>query len=141
MEDVAPITATASFIPSKSGDGYSFGGGALVTINGRSIFIGEDREAFKLSEKIAAAINNEARLTELEAALNERCLFINPHLLEQAAGEIDCCPGCESVSTDYSVNCSECSKSDNGEYCPNDVAETLRALAKVARTALKGEKR
>lgn len=71
---------------------------------------------------------------ELIAALNERDLFINPHLMEQAADEIDCCPSCDFVWS------SQCIKSDRGDYCPNDVAETLRALAKVARaTSQSGE--
>lgn len=73
---------------------------------------------------------------ELIAALNERDLFINPDLLDQAADEIDCCPGCENVWREYDTNASGCRKSEYGEYCPNDVAETLRALAKVARAAL-----
>lgn len=33
-----------------------------------------------------------------------------------------------------------CGLSEKGGYCPNDVAETLRAVAKVARAALTGEK-
>ena len=88
----------------------------------------------------------DARLRQLEAenerlknALNERNLFANPDIMEQWANEIDCCPSCESCSTEYDTNFTMCHKSDRGEYCPNDLAETLRAVAKVARAALKEE--
>lgn len=74
----------------------------------------------------------KARVAELEGALNERDLFINPEALEEAANEIDCGPDCECIYREHDVNFSMCLKSDKGEYCPNDVAETLRALAKVS---------
>lgn len=67
------------------------------------------------------------------AALDERDLFLNPDLLDQAAGEIDCCPDCERVWREYDTNASGCGASERGDYCPNDVAETLRALAKLSR--------
>lgn len=72
----------------------------------------------------------------LENALNERDLFINPHVMEKWADEIDCCPGCENVWWESDTNASGCHKSENADYCPNDLAETLRAVAKVARAAL-----
>lgn len=72
----------------------------------------------------------------LLAALNERDLFINPDALDQAANEIDCgalTDGCDYCWHEWDTNAGGCWKSERGDYCPNDVAETLRALAKVAR--------
>lgn len=74
-----------------------------------------------------------ADVAELVKALNERDLFINPDLLDRAANEIDCGHPCAHIYEEGDVNYSMCVKSDRGDYCPNDVAETLRALAKVAR--------
>jgi len=75
-----------------------------------------------------------AAQTAVIDALNERDFFINPPLLRQAADEIDCDGSCEHIWHEGDTNASGCKRSENGEYCPNDVAETLRALAKVAET-------
>lgn len=80
-----------------------------------------------------------ARTDQLEtiiAALNERDLFSNPDILDRAAEEIDCGAECECIIREYDTGSAMCLKSDNGDYCPNDLAETLRAIAKVARAAL-----
>jgi len=74
----------------------------------------------------------DAQHTALINALNERDLFINPQSLMQAADEIDCGGSCDHLWHEYDTNASGCKRSENGEYCPNDIAETLRALAKVA---------
>lgn len=52
---------------------------------------------------------------------------------------IDCGGSCENIWWESDTNASGCRKSENGDYCPNDVAETLRDVAKVARAALEGE--
>lgn len=74
---------------------------------------------------------------QLEDALNICDLFINPDLLEYAANEIDCCPGmsngCEHSWHEFDTNASGCKREERGEYCPFALAETLRAVAKVAR--------
>lgn len=75
---------------------------------------------------VAALSQPHAEAVAIKAALNTRDLFINPHLLDKAADEIDCCPGCDS---EWDGNCR---KEKRGDYCPNDLAETLRAVAKVA---------
>lgn len=75
----------------------------------------------------------------LREAVNERDLFINPDLLDQAADEIDCCPHCDCITREWDTNHTMCVKADKGEYCPNDLAETLRAIAKVARIDQAGE--
>ena len=67
-------------------------------------------------------------------ALHERGLFDAPELLEHAADEIDCGRECESIWWESDTNASGCHTSERGEYCPNDLAETLRALAKASRT-------
>jgi len=69
-------------------------------------------------------------------ALNERDLFVNPNLLERAADEIDCGSGCENIWREPDVNFSMCKSADRGNYCPNDLAATLRAVAKIARAAI-----
>lgn len=84
----------------------------------------------------AALAAAEARIEKLEGALNERDLFINPHLMEQAADEIECGASCENIRREYDTNVAWCRKSEKGEYCPNDLADTLRAVAKAARAAL-----
>ena len=68
----------------------------------------------------------------LVEALNERDMFLNYDLLEKAADEIDCCPGCDQVFHESDTNFSMCVRADEGGYCPNDVAETLRAVARFA---------
>ena len=83
----------------------------------------------KLSENIS--------FEDLWCALNERDLFINPDCMEVAADEIDCCPGCESSWSEWDTGASGCKKSELGQYCPNDLAETLRSLAKVSRRSPK----
>lgn len=78
------------------------------------------------------------RLKDLDRALNERDLFINPDAMDQAADEIDCggaTDGCGHCWQEWDTGAGGCRKSERGDYCPNDVAETLRALAKVARRA------
>lgn len=72
--------------------------------------------------------------TVLVEALNCRDLFINPAILRRSADEIDCCNGsrCDHAWHEWDTNASGCRQSECGEYCPNDVAETLRALANVA---------
>ena len=85
------------------------------------------------------AIAAIARAEKLEAALNVRDMGINPNSLILAADEIDCCPDCDCVTYDASVNHSACRKSDKGDYCPNDVAETLRAVAKACASLTEGD--
>jgi hypothetical protein len=47
-----------------------------------------------------------------------------PENIKAAVDEIDCCPGCEHTSSSGST----CYKSERGEYCPFEVAETLRQI-------------
>lgn len=47
-----------------------------------------------------------------------------PQNIEAVVKEIDCCPGCEYVSTSGST----CHQFERGEYCPNQLAETLREI-------------
>ncbi|MBN9458485.1 MAG: hypothetical protein J0I54_17785 [Bosea sp.] len=77
---------------------------------------------------------NARRLAAIEQALNHRDLFINPDFMEEIAGEIDCAgSGCEHVWSEWDTGASGCTVSEKGTYCPNDLAETLRELARVAR--------
>lgn len=43
--------------------------------------------------------------------------------IKAVADEIDCCPGCDHVSSGGT-----CHVSYRGDYCPNDLAETLRQI-------------
>ena len=84
----------------------------------------------------AGARTADEQLDALKSALDERGLFSNPDDLDRAADKIDCGEECQCVTRDWDTGAAWCRKSDDGEYCPNDVAETLRAVAKVARAAL-----
>lgn len=89
------------------------------------------REISELKTKLATSEKREA---ELLRALDEREMFLNPRALEEAADEIDCCPGCDWEWREWDTNASGCRKSERGEYCRNDVAGTLRAVARVSRS-------
>lgn len=71
---------------------------------------------------------------DLVEALDSRCLFINPDIMDRSADEIDCAGNCESAWHEWDTNASGCRASERGDHCANDVAETLRALAKVSRS-------
>lgn len=47
-----------------------------------------------------------------------------PQNINAVVDEIDCCPGCDHVSGSGS-----CHVSERGDYCPNDLAETLRQIS------------
>lgn len=49
--------AIVSHLPVHSGDGYGYGGGAIVTIDGVSIPIGEGSKAHEIAEEIAERWN------------------------------------------------------------------------------------
>lgn len=56
--------AHASRLPFQSGDGYSFGGAAVVTIGPMSILVGEGDGSFELAAEIARRWNDANRTTE-----------------------------------------------------------------------------
>lgn len=86
--------------------------------------------------RILSALRSQPDMAEVREALDTRDLFSNPDLLDQAAEEIDCDGMCENIWREGDTNASGCYAAEKGEYCPNDVAETLREVAKVARSAL-----
>ena len=47
-----------------------------------------------------------------------------PQNIAATVKEIDCCPGCENAT-----NGGTCRVSERGDYCPNDLAETLRQIS------------
>lgn len=49
--------ARASVLPYQSGDGYSFGGAAIVTIDAKAIMVGEGDGSFELAKEIARRWN------------------------------------------------------------------------------------
>jgi hypothetical protein len=83
------------------------------------------------SPAVQAAIAkfNEA----LIAALNTRDMWINPDMFNKAAEEIDCSATCRYIWRDPDTGSSGCRASESGEFCWDDLAETLREIAKVAR--------
>lgn len=96
-----------------------------------------------LTKKADRVEQLEAEGKSLRGALDARDMFLNPDTLKLAADEIDCCGGnahrCDNAWHEWDTNASGCHASERGEYCPNDVAETLRALAEVAeKAALEG---
>ena len=97
----------------------------------------EDRAVYK-RQKFEEGVRGAAHdlydaLDALTEAVDHRDLFLNPDALDQAADEIDCGPGCDRIWHELGTNASGCRASEKGEYCPNDAAETLREIAKVAR--------
>lgn len=55
-------TAVLSTLAYGSGDGYGFGGGAVVTFAGVSLIVGEGSRRQQIAEHIVAAINAYAPL-------------------------------------------------------------------------------
>lgn len=57
MSRVTEAEATYSELPSLSGDGYGYGGSAVVTIGGVSLLIGENTQAHELAKEIVRRWN------------------------------------------------------------------------------------
>jgi hypothetical protein len=91
--------------------------------------------AYEAAKEVSDQCSQSSIAGRLMAAVDERDMFLNPESLEQAADEIDCCPDCDHTWHEYDTNAGGCHASEKGDYCPNDVAETLRAIAKVAHEA------
>lgn len=56
-ENISEMEARAACLPFGSGDGYSYGGGAIVTIGERAIVIGEVDGGIELAREIARRWN------------------------------------------------------------------------------------
>lgn len=59
MNDATPEKASVSRLPRYSGDGYTYGGGAILTIGCTSIPLGEGENALALGQEIARRWNQE----------------------------------------------------------------------------------
>ena len=55
--NISEQEARASTLPYQSGDGYSYGGAAVVTIGDRAIMVGEGDGAFQIACEIARRWN------------------------------------------------------------------------------------
>lgn len=67
-------------------------------------------------------------------ALDQHCWLLNPDHMIAVAREIDCDFGaCENVWWESDTNASGCRLSENGGYCPNELASMLRDAATVAK--------
>lgn len=49
--------AIVSRLPYRDGDGYSYGGEAIITIGERSVLVGSGKEAYALAQEIARRWN------------------------------------------------------------------------------------
>jgi hypothetical protein len=58
-QDLKAETAIKSSLPVHSGDGYGYGGGAVVTIGSFSILFGEGEPAHWLAQEVANRWNGE----------------------------------------------------------------------------------
>lgn len=67
-------TAVYSFLPYFSGDGYSYGGGAVVTFGAFSVQFGEGPRCHELAKKVTGAVNSHDALV---AALREIKLLLS----------------------------------------------------------------
>lgn len=55
---LAPMPkARVSFLPYRSGDGYSYGGGAIVSLDGAAFEFGEGNGAATAAKQVARAVN------------------------------------------------------------------------------------
>lgn len=66
--NVSGQEARASQLPHHSGDGYAWGGGAVVTIGERAIVIGEGDGAFEIAREIARRWNHIANVCDHDFA-------------------------------------------------------------------------
>lgn len=66
LQDTLASPAQVGFLPSHSGDGYGYGGGAILTIGSVAIPLGEGYEAREIAKEMAARWN-AARLLKHEA--------------------------------------------------------------------------
>lgn len=57
IEDLMEARATVSRLPVGSGDGYGYGGGVVLTIGDRSIFIGETNYSVEFANEVAKRWN------------------------------------------------------------------------------------
>ena len=57
IEDLMVAQATVSRMPVGSGDGYGYGGGIVLTIGDRSLFIGESNFSKEFAQEIAGRWN------------------------------------------------------------------------------------
>lgn len=55
--NLSEMEANAAQLPYHSGDGYSWGGGAILTIGGRAIVIGEGDGSYEFAREIARRWN------------------------------------------------------------------------------------
>lgn len=57
-EEMQKAMAVVSYLPSFSGDGYGYGGGAIVSIGDVAIQFGEGYAAKKLADEVARRWNS-----------------------------------------------------------------------------------
>lgn len=56
-ESATKPVAVLGYLPESSGDGYSFGGGAVLFFAGRAIVLGEGTQPSRIGKHIVEAIN------------------------------------------------------------------------------------
>lgn len=104
----------------------------LLSMRGPWLSRLDDAALIEASRRLSAEhVQHDAQ--KLIGALDAHAMWINPQSFNEAAGEVDCggCrDGCRWASRD-----GPCRKSEAGEYCYNDLAETLRAVGVVALAA------
>lgn len=64
FKDTLGSQAQVSFLPHNSGDGYGYGGGAILTIGSTAIPFGEGYEARELAKAIATRWNDAIQRQE-----------------------------------------------------------------------------
>lgn len=67
---------------------------------------------------------NREQLAKLAFVVFYSPVLCAPQNIKAVVNEIDCCPGCEKLSSGGT-----CPLSQNGDYCPNDLAEALRQIS------------
>lgn len=57
LKAIKSMEARVSYLPSHSGDGYGYGGGAILTIGELALPVGEGYVAGRIAEELAARWN------------------------------------------------------------------------------------
>lgn len=84
MSEGETAKAVVSYLPVYSGDGYGYGGGAVLTIGTVSVGLGESSQAAKVAKDMAHRWNCYQDLLEAGKALAQHVSGVAHHLREDA---------------------------------------------------------
>jgi Lar family restriction alleviation protein len=103
--------------------GYKFSGEAAIAAWNRRAPSPDMREAVEARPGGSTTAFTRDQLARLAFVVFYSPVLCASQNIKAVADEIDCCPGCDHVSSGGT-----CHVSYRGDYCPNDIAETLRQI-------------